>query len=88
MSTPHDSLNSHWLLGWFTLAIDPGHGEFLFGQQRDHQVVLVVTRGRHGHVDLRHARRVEGADLAGVGRDPRDVDGGAQALDEVGVPSR
>ena len=84
-STPQLSLKSHWFLGWLTRATTAGDGELLLGQQRDHQVVLVVAGGRDDDVDRGQAGRVEGRDLAGVRRHPGDVERGAQALDQLGV---
>ena len=64
---------------------DAGDRELLFGQQRDDQVVLVITCCRHAHVDLLETCLLQRADLAGVGDEPLDVEGGAQAGDQIGV---
>ena len=70
-------------------VVDPGHhaghGELLLGQERDDEVVLVVTGGRHDDVDRGQPGRVERGDLAGVGGDPGDVEGRPQALDQIGI---
>ena len=42
-STPQFSLNSHSFFGWFTRATTRGTAELLLGEQRDHEVVLVVA---------------------------------------------
>ena len=85
-STPQDSLNSHWLLGVVDPGHDAGNGEFLFGEQRDDQVVLVVAGGGHRHVDVGHARPAS-SELTSQASAATQVtsSGGPQALHEVGV---
>ena len=58
--------------------------ELGLGQQRDHEVGLVVTGRGHDHVALGQAGLVQGGDLAGVGEQPRRL-GDAPGLDVVGV---
>ena len=62
-----------------------GDRELLLGEQRDDQVVLVVSgRGDH-HVDLGHAGRLERRDLARVGDQPANVDVGLEPSHLFGV---
>ena len=75
-STPQFSLNIHSFLGWFTRAIT-GHRELLLGEQRDHEVVLVVAGGRDHDVaalepgvlqdDTSQASAMTHSTLVGVG---------------------
>ena len=62
-----------------------GNGELLLGQERDHQVVLVITGRGDDDVDALESRLVQRADLARVGDEPLHVECRAQAGDEIGI---
>ena len=49
---------------------DPGHAVLGLGEQRDHQVDLVVAGGGDDHVAPVERRVVQRADLAGIGEQP------------------
>ena len=69
-STPQFWLNSHSFFGWLTCADDARHAELLLGQQRDHEVVLVVAGGRDHDVATLEAGEPKRGDLARVGDEP------------------
>ena len=59
----------------------PGHREFLLGQQRDDQVVLVISCCRHDHIRTGQTGGVEGRHLAGVPHHPLHTEGGTPGGD-------
>ncbi len=81
------------VLGVIDPGHHPGHGELLLGQQRDHQVVLVVAGGRHHDVDRADVGLPQRRHLAGVGGPPLDAaavapragEGGGGAADHARV---
>src|SRR5208282_3726060 len=58
---------------------------FLFREQGDDEVVLIVSSGGDHHVDLGHARGLERGDLAGIGHHPADIDVRLESRDLLGV---
>ena len=69
-STPHDSLNSHSLLGVVDPADRARHGELGLGEQRDHEVGLVVAGRRDDDVARLELGLLERGQLARVGEQP------------------
>ena len=60
---------------------DARHAELLLGEQRDHEVVLVVAGGRDHDVAALEPGLAQRRDFARVGEEPLDSVGGVRAVD-------
>ena len=87
-STPHDSSNSHSVLGVVDARHGAQHSELGLGEQRQHGVGLVVARRSDADVGRLRPGLLEGGQLAHVGEQLRTPRGPSRACTSSASPSR